>query len=150
MSEGAEIRDSGLQVVKTRGPYRDYSLDIKAQAIALLKANDGNVGRTARELNIPDDTVRYWLNNPSLAEIHTQKRLELSDLAESNAYKLGLSINSLDLSDVSLSQQATAFGIMVDKMQLLRGQPTSISENIERKELTVVLEDALNDVIDVK
>jgi hypothetical protein len=38
---------------------------------------------------------------------------------------------------------------MIDKSQLLKGLPTDISASIEKVELTVVLQDALRDVIDV-
>lgn len=130
--------------------YQDYSPERKAEVIALVEANGGNVKRTADQTGIQYSTIQYWLSHPGrFNEFRQEKRVALADLAENNAYKLGFSIATQDLTDVPLNHRATAFGIMVDKMQLLRGLPTNISENIERTELTVVLNDALADCIDV-
>ena len=130
--------------------YADYSPERKAEVLALVDAADGNVFQVARETGINEATIRYWIQNKSrYREFQEVKRQSLADLAESNAYRLGFSIQNQDLSEIPLNHKATAFGIMIDKMQLLRGQPTSIGVSVERQELTVVLAEALGEVIDV-
>ena len=131
-------------------PYQDYSVAQKAEVLALVEANKGNVDKTARETNIPHQTIRFWLaNKERFSNVQTIKQVELASLAESNAHLLGNSIANHDLDSASLSQKATAFGIMIDKMQLLRGLPTNITESVERQDVTVILQSALSDAIDI-
>jgi transposase-like protein len=138
------------QLTIKSAPYRDYPVELKAAVIAAIEQNGGNVLATSRLFNLPRDTVNYWwANSERFVEIKQQTRLALADKCENIAHSLADSIESHDLSIVPLAQKATTLGIVIDKMQLLRGLPTNISENIERKELTVVLEDALAEAIDV-
>ena len=137
-----------------RGAYTDYSPERKAEVLALLDANGGNITRTANEAGIQYSTLQYWqANKDRFNEFRQQKELDLASKFESNAHLLVNSISEHDLSTASLSQKATAAGIMVDKMQLLRGLPTSISESVERIELVSILQSALEaglaDAIDV-
>lgn len=130
--------------------YTDYSPEQKAAAIAHCEANNGNWKITARQLGYPRDTVRYWFENRErYAQFHTSKRGDLIQKLDERTHLLVDSITPEKIADANLSQIATAAGIMIDKSQLLKGLPTSISENIERNELTVVLADALADAIDV-
>ena len=151
MSQQASVIDSRPK------PYRDYSEDFKANAIALVAANNGIVNRAAIEAGIDESLLRSWLRTPDrFRKLSEQKKVSLADLAESNAYSLAKSIAEHDLESATLQAKSTAFGVMVDKMQLLRGQPTSITESVERNELTVILQTCLTgalslpDVIDVE
>jgi len=51
--------------------------------------------------------------------------------------------------NVPLPHLIRAAEISVDKSQLLRGQPTSITDVIERQELTIILQSALDEAIDI-
>src|SRR6185369_5422822 len=125
-------------------PYADYSLERKAEVLALVQANGGNIDRTAKETGIPHQTIRFWFaNSHRFSNLQIQKELDLASKSESNAHLLANSIASHNLDEASLSQKATAFGIMVDKMQLLRGQPTSINEHVNSENLTVILQSVL-------
>ena len=42
------------------GKYREYTPDFKAQAVGLALER-GNVGRTAKDLGIPNTTLRKWI-----------------------------------------------------------------------------------------
>lgn len=127
--------------------YRDYSPEFKAEVLAAVNANNGNVLRTANEYDIDESVIRLWLRNPDrYRTLSDQKQLDLAQKAESNAHMLTDSIAQHDLSTASLSQKATAFGIMVDKMQLLRSQPTSIVQNVNSENLTIVLQQVLNEI----
>ena len=110
---------------------RTYSDREKAEALAALDANDGNLSRTAEELRIPYSTLRGWDNgrgaNGEVAQLRYQKKHSLAD-------KLGEIAEALagDLFDeskrhrASIQQIATSMAIVIDKMQLLRGDPTTI------------------------
>jgi len=130
--------------------YRDYSLEQKAEVLALFDANEGNLKRTASETGIDPATLRYWIRNrDKYKQIQPQKIIDLATKSELNAHLLADSIANHDLENATLASKATAYGIMIDKMQLLRGLPTSITESVERQELTVILESALAAAIDV-
>ena len=141
---------SEQSIATSRPPYQDYSAARKAEVLALIEAEGGNVQQVARDTGIPHQTIRYWLTDESrYSEFKNVKRVELTEKLDFTANLLVDSITPEKIADANLSQIATAAGIMVDKSQLLKGLPTNISENIERVELTVVLQNALAEAIDV-
>ena len=110
--------------------YNSYSTERKAEVLALVIANNGNVQKTAIETGIPEQTLVYWVKNADrYHEIRSEKELELAAKLDITAHKLANSIYDHDLDTATLPAKATAFGIVFDKLQLLRGQPTSITEN---------------------
>lgn len=138
------------QLEKRAQTYRDYPVELKAAVIAAIEQNGGNVLATSKLFNLPRDTVNYWWNNSDrYVELKHGKAACLADKLENIAHSVTDSITEHDLSVVSLRDKATVLGITIDKMQLLRGLPTDISANIERVELTVVLQDALSEAIDI-
>ncbi len=108
-------------------PYSDQQ---KAEALAVLDANNGNVKGTADELGIPHTTLEYWSNGGGIYEAVTnlrrEKRDNLAGAMEDVAWLLAASIPEkipfAPLKDASLSLEKTISG-----MQLLRGEPTSIT-----------------------
>ncbi len=154
MSAAIETQPESAQLTQDRPeglrPYADYSIERKAEVLALVEANAGNIDRTARETGIPHQTIRFWqANKQRFSNLQTQKQLDLSDIAEANARLLGQSIANHDLEQAPLGQKATAFGIMVDKMQLLRNLPTLINATLDSDSLVSLLESSLADCIDV-
>jgi transposase-like protein len=130
-----------------RGAYTDYSIERKAEILALVEANGGNLKRTADQTGIQYSTLQYWqANKQRFNELRQQKELDLASKFESNAHLLVNSISEHDLSTASLSQKATAAGIMVDKMQLLRSQPTQITANVNIDSLTVTLQQVIAEI----
>lgn len=127
-----ETRKSEALTLEARASvYRDYSQEQKAEAIAHFQANGQNYSGTSRELNIPQNTLRRWvLEHPELSELREVKSRDLANRLESIAFGLTDSIDEHDLSIVPLASKATSLGIVIDKMQLLRGQPTSISGSV--------------------
>jgi len=133
-----------------RGAYRDYSPEFKAEALLLLKANDGNLSRTAAELNIPRKSLEVWTTQDDrYGELRQQTRASLDAKLDLTVHKYIDSIYAHNLEDTPLQQKATAFGIVFDKLQLVRNLPTNIVESIERQELTLVLQSALDEAIDI-
>jgi hypothetical protein len=130
--------------------YRDYPIELKAAVIAAIEQNGGNVLATSKLFNLPPDTVRYWWANSSrFREIQATSQICLADKLENIAHSYADSLAAHDLQIVTARDKAAVIATAVDKMQLLRGLPTDISTSIEKVELTVVLQDALRDVIDI-
>jgi hypothetical protein len=110
---------------------RRYSDEEKAEALAALDANSGNVAKTARDLEIPRKTLAEWADerhtHTVVANIRHQKKGDLAQRLEEIAWELAEALpGKVDLA--SLQHTATAMAIAIDKMQLLRGAPTSISD----------------------
>jgi hypothetical protein len=129
--------------------HADYSEDFKASIVQAVANNNGNVLATSKLFNLPRDTVYYWWRHSDrYLEVQQPSQGSLADQCEGIARNLAESMGAHDLSIVPLHHKASAFGVVVDRMQLLRGQPTSITENVDRQELTLILENSLN-AIDV-
>ena len=127
-----------------KAPYQDYSLDRKAEVLAMVKANDGNVDRTALETGIPHQTIRYWLaNSDRFSQIQTQKSVDLAQKLENQAH-FYLDLAEGKAAGAPFNHLMTGAAIAIDKMQLLRGLPTSINAEVERQELVVILQSALS------
>ena len=119
--------------------YNSYSRERKAEVLALVKANGGNVLRTADETGIPEPTICYWMRNAErFSEFQEQSETELAVKLDASVHKLINSIYDHDLDSAPLNHKSTAFGIVFDKLQLLRGQPTSITENAIGDSLTAI------------
>lgn len=109
---------------------RRYSDEYRANALAALSANEGNIERTARQLGIPAKTLENWAkgtNHPEAAELGERKKPELADALEEVARKLADAMPG-KVADAGLRDTAIALGIAVDKMRLLREAPTSITQ----------------------
>lgn len=124
---------------------RRYSDDDRANALAALAANGGNVSRTARQLGIPVRTLAAWARgerHEEAAEMCQEKKGLLVDRLKEIAWRLAEAIdNPARLQRASLSQVATAFGIVTDKIRLLEGQATAINENRHDHRFTLTPED---------
>lgn len=100
----------------------------KAQALAALDANGGDVSKTARQLGLPRTTLNEWkagrVTN-GVTELRQVKKEGLADALERIAYKcVEVLPDKLDLA--SAKDAAVVLGVSVEKMQLLREKPTSI------------------------
>ena len=137
--------------VDTQQPrtYQDYSLERKAEILALVEANGGNVLQTATDTGIPHQTIRFWLANEGrFSQIRNDKRIELSSKLKLIAHQCADLLPDR-LPNASVRDIVGAMAQSIEKSQLLDGLPTTITENIERQGLTVILESALAAAIDV-
>jgi transposase-like protein len=120
--------------VGKRGKQRRYSDREKAEALAALKANGGKVQRTARALGIPAATLSAWVRDQKEQKhLDVIKQTEeiiplLADAIEAVARKLLAGFES-KIESSGMRDMAITFGIAVDKMQLLRGQPTQVMKS---------------------
>lgn len=113
---------------------RRYSDDERAQALAALAANGGNVSGTARSLGVPTDTLRHWAKgkrHPEAAKMAEEKKAPLADLFELFVSRVLSLTTDADIQGATLRDRFTAAGIAIDKARLLRGEPTAISEERE-------------------
>ena len=134
-----------------RAQNRSYPDEVKAALVAAIAANNGNVHGTAKLFDVPHDTAYYWwYNSDRYSEVQKQKgKLSLADGIEQIAEKARDSLLEHDFSIVSARDKASILGIAVDKMQLLRGEQTAIVGQVERTDVTVILQTALSDAIDI-
>jgi transposase-like protein len=103
---------------------RRYSDADRSSALAKLAENGGNVYRTARELGIPEVTLRSWANGDRHPEASQQCEGRKSDLADRWEKVANAALDVLDKSagDLRPRDAATVGGIATDKMMLLRGE----------------------------
>lgn len=107
---------------------RCYSDEERANALATLKANGGKVSLTARQLGIPEVTLRQWasgLRHPEAMQMSESKSALLADHLEEVAFKLVKAMPK-KIEKAGLQQVAVSLGISVEKVKLLRGEPTEI------------------------
>ena len=141
------------EIVTTRPPvYRDYTAEFKAELLVEVQARGGNVEQVANAYGVPRKTLEYWIaTEERYGEFRRQKHLDLATKHEANLHRLTDSVADQDLTEVPFIQKVTAIGILTDKMQLLRGQPTSIvqTENITSNNVLSMLCEALDQPIDI-
>jgi len=130
--------------------YRDYPVELKAAVINAIEQNGGNVLATSKLFNLPPDTVRYWwANSDRFREIQVTSSSNLADKLENIAHDFTDSLSTHDLQFVTARDKAGVLSVVIDKMQLLRGLPTAITENVERHDVAIILQSALSEAIDV-
>lgn len=111
--------------VKTR-PYRHYSNEFVANALALLKANGGKLAKTARQLDMPQQTLSEWAAGNRAPSPEVQQAAEINVVQKLTGF-VGYVCDLRPAADkVNLRDAAVAMGIAFDKLLLLTGQPNSI------------------------
>jgi hypothetical protein len=116
---------------------KKYSADEKATALATLQANGGNVKVTASLLRIPRKTLESWSKGggQKMAPIPQGMIEEKASVLADNLYivatlLVGEMSNPEKIAKASLKDLAIASGISIDKHNLLRHQPTSITARV--------------------
>lgn len=113
---------------------RQFSDKDKAAALAVLDANNGNVFKTAKQLNIGRTTLEGWSKgrgiNHDVPELRQHKKDEISQRLVEIVHKL---IDAMPdkITDANLQQVSTSIGIAVEKIQLLDGDPTERNEIVD-------------------
>jgi transposase-like protein len=118
---------------------REYSPETKAAALALLASCGGNTRAAARQLaaagqRIPEATLRGWAKQPlelPEQELVDDAKRELDVILESVVGKIALGLDRPAAITRILSrpvQAGTVLGILIDKLRVLRGQASEITE----------------------
>jgi transposase-like protein len=143
---------------------RRYSDREKATALALYDAT-GTLTEVANACGIPDSTLCDWIkgnrgvSSPDVSIMRSGyelKPLDLADRFDEIAHRatgevVGRLRNSKQAEKISMPHLIRAAEISVDKSQLLRAQPTQITESLERLDLVMILQGALQAaVIDIE
>jgi len=117
-------------VAGTVGAKRLTEAD-KAQIVATLAANGGNVKRTARDLGLSPPTVRRYRDQyahgsgPSRASV-VKAAGDFVQQAETIRNKaLSLLEDRIDADDIKASELITTIGVLDDKIRLTKGMATS-------------------------
>jgi transposase-like protein len=112
-------------------PKRPYSEDDQATALAIVKSNNGNVKRTARECGIPTETLRRWVRGGGISrDVPAKSAAKQADLASifervSRLY-LENAARPATVRKTRGKDSVIAACAAVDKVRLLRGESTSI------------------------
>lgn len=121
-----------------------YDDKFRASAVVMLEAagypaNAFRLQEVADRLGVPGRTLRRWYNGEHNAppdDVVTQVKKELSERLEELTHKLvdmAFTIAESAVDDTSIQQATTSIGIVVDKLQLLKGKAT---ERIDHTGLT--------------
>jgi len=121
---------------------RRYSDRDKAAALAHLQSGPGVLNRAARELGIPNETLRGWAAgrhlSPEVVGEFGIVRDSLSAKLEVIAHQM-VDAMPEKIPAASLKDLGIALGQVIDKMRLLREEPTAITESMNRRELLEAL-----------
>jgi transposase-like protein len=121
---------------RPRHLHRRYSDEERAACVAALTANRGNLSKTARICGVPRKTLAGWAAQkanelPSgVAKLRHQKKNDLAQLFETLAERM-LSVANRKAQEMSGKDAVIAAAVAVDKMLLLRKQPTSINRELD-------------------
>ncbi|HEV8671331.1 MAG TPA: hypothetical protein VGS01_11415 [Candidatus Limnocylindria bacterium] len=120
---------------------REYSSEEKAAAMAVLASAAGNTRAASRQLAaaghpVPEATLRGWAGQPlelkpEEQELVDEAKRELDVILESVVGKIARGLDRPEAIARIMSrpvQAATVVGILVDKLRILRGQATEITE----------------------
>lgn len=127
---------------------RRYDDEFRASAVLMLEAagypeREGALSQVGGRLKVPLSTLRGWFigaHNPPPAHLRNEKRLDLVQAIRDEL--AGIFPAMADRrQDATYRELATATGILVDKLQLLTGQPTWRGEVIDLLRQGVVTRD---------
>lgn len=141
--EEGKVSEGGVVVAVKRR----YSDEQRANALVALAANGNHYERTARQLGIPDATLRHWARmdrHPEAATMADEKKPDMATALDVVAWKLLDAIES-KIGAAPLNQTAVAMGIAIDKARLLRGQPTEITDATARVDLSKLTDKELDE-----
>jgi transposase-like protein len=117
---------------------RRYSRTEKADMVAEVERT--SLTQTAESSGIPITTLKYWYDHPDFADIRTKTRDQLAEGSIAMAViaqgELIRRIRSGSISDQAL---VAAFGVGIDKAQLLSGAATARTES---RDITGTISDA--------
>jgi transposase-like protein len=116
---------------------RQFSAEFKAQALALLEGNGGDVSRTARDLGINRATLQCWKGGRGTEAVRPERveqaKAEIGDLCE-EVLRAVLSEIPGKLSGASLKDLAIAAGILAERLPGLRGKVPEIELTLSADE----------------
>jgi transposase-like protein len=139
------LRKKKLRAARTDCAGRTWwSDEERLSLLAALNANGGDVPKTARETGVSYYTLRAWsvgARCPEALQLSQDKNHKLADACEELAWLFAAHVPR-KVDKAPLNHLTAGIGIMVEKMKLLRGEPTNygrtdntnrnVSVNLER------------------
>ena len=125
-------------------PRRAYSEADKASALTALKANGGNISATAADTGIPRATLTKWRDglgvNADVSVKCQQKEEELGSIFEKvcRTY-LSRALDAQAVADSRGKDAVIAAATALDKLRLLRGEPSVITQHDERRTISAAI-----------
>lgn len=110
-----------------------YTEADRAKVFTVLAANDGNIKRTARETNVPENTVRRWkkefISNPPDTE---QVTVAVDEFLETAEVVRGFALEMLlvKIPIAKPSELITIVGVLDDKITRAKGLATQRTEHV--------------------
>lgn len=110
-----------------------YDDEFRASAKVMLEAagypgTPGALIKVARHLKVPERTLSRWFkgeNNPPPDKLVRLKKGNMADALEDIAWRLVRHVKDPEvISEMTGQQAATSIGILIDKIRLLRDEPT--------------------------
>lgn len=129
---------------------RQYGDRQRATVLAVLEAQDGNIAATVRITGVPYKTISDWRdslsNDPEIASYREESKQSLSLKLENLAHKL-VDAAPKKIRKASLAQVATAFDLSIKNLQLINGQPTSITEerSFDSRQVLVLMREVIGE-----
>jgi transposase-like protein len=110
---------------------RRYTEEFRASAVVMLQADgypqdEFAVGRVAKHLKVPPSTLRGWANGTRAKISREMRDIKKDQIIALLKTEIVDAIQEMVRArpDADYRTLATALGIMIDKMQLLSGEPT--------------------------
>lgn len=119
----------------SRPGSRTYSEQEKAAALEALALSGMNLNHTAQIIGIPSSTLREWSNGANLTEAtyvqFAQKRtaLTVARCQEIQQRVIDKLLSPETIEKMRASELFIALGIITDKLRVMQGKPTNITES---------------------
>ncbi len=127
---------------------RHYSDREKLEALAAYDQNGGNLSQTAREMKVPIKTLAEWRDgrvSMDVADTRAIWREELSARLETMAHDL-LDALPGKIESASLKDVVNALAVIIDRMLLLRREPTIISlQQTDRARMRLAIDEFMRE-----
>lgn len=119
------------KATKSKPKRRSYTDADKERAIAVY-ITTGNLSQTSRETGVPISTLRGWLAEQPPEKVQEARAEAQAEFVRKawdavTAHVLHLQDKGV-IAETSARDSATIVGILIDKIQLVTGRPTSINE----------------------
>ena len=116
---------------------RRYDDKFRASAVVMLEAagypdREGALSQVAKAVDVPLPTLHRWArgkNNPPPSDVVNEKRKELRELLD-DEIRAALGEMSQARGEASYRDLGTVTGILFDKIQLIDGKPTGITQDV--------------------
>ncbi len=121
----------------TKKKRPSYTDDFRANAVVLLQAEGypdkkGALTIIANRLEVPARTLSRWFNKEQNAppdQLVNEKKGDLVESIHNELYNILFAMTHAR-PDANYRDLGTVFGIMADKLQLLQGKPTQITNDL--------------------